>query len=338
MKFVAGFQLEIFAWKFKILTSAANPICISLATEDLQSTILPRFPFEPGFMSNKKSENQSAKNKIHEVIFGAHTPSGLLFDVLLLLAIVLSVISNSLETVESIREDWHHLLFIAKWVFTVLFTIEYMLRIYCVRKPWKYIFSFWGIIDLLAILPDYMLLIFLGTGNSSARSFSVIRSLRLLRVFRIFNLSWFQREGEDLGNAIWRARGKIIVFLMVVMIIVTVAGTVMYEIEHGSNSGFTSIPNGIYWAIVTMTTVGFGDIVPATTAGKIVSAILILVGYSLIIVPTGFVSAEVLDSRKRKIVSTISCPSCITENHDDDAVYCKFCGDPMHRVTSPDLE
>ena len=165
-------------------------------------------------------------------------------------------------------------------------------------------------------------------------TFSVVRSLRLLRVFRIMNLSWFQHEGEDLGNAIWRARGKIIVFLMVVMIIVTVAGTIMYEIEHNwSNSeevsDFTSIPNGIYWAIVTMTTVGFGDIVPVTTAGKIVSAVLILVGYSLIIVPTGFVSAEVIDAKQRKLVSTISCPSCITEGHADDAIYCKYCGENL---------
>ncbi len=294
-------------------------------------------------MSSNKSELASVRDKIHEIIFEAHTPAGLAFDVLLLLVIVLSVISNSLETVQGGGEQWHALLAIAKWVFTGLFTIEYALRIYCVKKPWKYIFSFWGVIDLLAILPDYLLLMFGGGANTS--SFSAIRSLRLLRVFRILNLSWFQYEGEDLGDAIWRARGKIIVFLMVVMIIVTVAGTVMYEIEHGwgpkvqdptgkpgemiSTSGFTSIPNGIYWAIVTMTTVGFGDIVPVTTAGKVVSAILILVGYSLIIVPTGFVSAEILDRKKRKVISTISCPSCLTENHDFDAAYCKYCGEEL---------
>jgi len=288
-------------------------------------------------MSNNKSEQQTLRDKIHEVIFEAHTRAGLAFDILLLLAIVLSVISNSLETASEGGEAWHNLLSIAKWVFTGLFTVEYILRVYCVRKPWKYIFSFWGVVDLLAILPDYILLLVPGV-NSSA--FSAIRSLRLMRVFRILNLPWFQEEAEDLGNAIWRARGKIVVFLMVVLIIVTVAGTVMYEVESAFSekdafgipvleSKFTSIPSGIYWAIVTMTTVGFGDIVPLTNVGKCVSAVLILVGYSLIVVPTGFVSAEVLSLKNRRIISTISCPSCITENHDDDALFCKYCGEKL---------
>ena len=288
-------------------------------------------------MSNNKSEQQTIRDKIHEVIFEAHTRAGLAFDILLLLAIVLSVISNSLETVSGGGKAWHEMLWVAKWVFTGLFTVEYILRIYCVRKPWKFIFSFWGIVDLLAILPDYILLFIPGV-NSNA--FSAIRSLRLMRVFRILNLPWFQQEAEDLGNAIWRARGKIVVFLMVVMIIVTVAGTVMFEVESAFcdkdafgipvlESEFTSIPSGIYWAIVTMTTVGFGDIVPLTNVGKCVSAVLILVGYSLIVVPTGFVSAEVLNLKRRKVVSTISCPSCITEDHDDDAIFCKYCGEEL---------
>lgn len=291
-------------------------------------------------MSKKNHGDQSVRDKIHEIIFGAHTPAGFAFDVLLLIAIVLSVISNSLETIQGGSEQWHDWLFIAKWVFTGLFTIEYAVRIYCVNRPLKYIFSFWGIVDLLAILPDYLLLLF--GGVSSTSSFSAIRSLRLLRVFRILNLSWFQSEGEELGNAIWRARGKIIVFLMVVMILVTVSGTVMYEVEklfgdtiinadgvEVSTSEFTSIPIGIYWAIVTMTTVGFGDIVPQTAGGKLISAFLILVGYSLIVVPTGFVSAEVLDGKRRKIVTTIGCPSCLRENQDEDALYCKYCGDAL---------
>jgi len=278
-----------------------------------------------------KHENQTTREKIHEIIFGAHTPAGLLFDVLLLIVIVLSVTTNSLETVGWIHDEWQEPMLFAKWVFTGLFTIEYFLRIYCVKKPLHYIFSFWGIIDLVAILPDYLLLVFSG-GNF--RAFSAVRSLRLLRVFRIMNLSWFQHEAEDLGDAIWRARAKIIVFLMVVMIIVTLAGTLMYEVEHNwgdpVNSDFTSIPNGMYWAIVTMTTVGFGDIVPETTAGKIISAVLILLGYSLIIVPTGFVSAEVMEAKsRRKLVSTISCPSCITEGHAIDAIYCKYCGEKL---------
>ncbi|MDE0938026.1 MAG: ion transporter [Pirellulales bacterium] len=291
-------------------------------------------------MSHKNREDQTVREKTHEIIFGAHTFYGWLFDMALLVVIVLSVISNSLETVAGIESHWEDELFFANWVFTGLFTIEYALRIYCVNKPRRFIFSFWGIVDLLAILPEYLLLLFFSHGVHSA-AFSAVRSLRLLRVFRILNLSWFQREGEDLGNAIWRARGKIVVFIMVVMIIVTIAGTIMYDIENtwdqiedplqpgkmiSGSERFTSIPMGIYWAIVTMTTVGFGDIVPKTTGGQFISAILILVGYSLIIVPTGFVSAEVLDRKRRRVISTISCPSCLTEDHDDDAIYCKYCG------------
>lgn len=294
-------------------------------------------------MPDRQRIDRPLRERIHEIIFGSHTPSGLTFDILLLVAIVCSVIALSLETVGWVNTRCATQLEFAKWAFTIMFTIEYVLRIYCVKRPLKYIFSFWGIVDLLAILPDYVLLV-LGWGGMATKvnshAFSVIRSIRLLRVFRILNLSWFQYEAEDLGNAIWSARGKITVFLMVVMIIVTVSGTIMFELESTfapktvvdgvevSSSDFTSIPNGIYWAIVTMTTVGFGDIVPVTSAGKIVSAILILVGYSLIIVPTGFVSAEVIESRLKK-VTAISCPTCVTEGHDTDAIFCKYCGEKL---------
>lgn len=320
-------------------------------------------------MAYQKNESSLLRKRIHSVIFEADTFSGALFDVFLLVVIVVSIVVVSMQTVpgigkpldpipttlvESLPNFWNwifggvgtdpsstqvtepgkyqHVLKILSWCFTIFFTFEYLLRIYCVRHPLKYIFSFWGIIDLLAFLPDYILCIpFISTLGVQSRSFSVIRSLRLLRVFRIFKLSWFQFEAEDLGNAVWRARAKIVVFLTVVMIIVTVVGTLMYEIEHGiagSDSQFHSIPEGIYWAIVTMTTVGFGDIVPVTLAGKILSAVLILIGYSLIIVPTGFVSAEIIDA-KRKSVTTISCSSCVTEGHDTDAEYCKYCGDQL---------
>lgn len=305
-------------------------------------------------------ERRSFRERIHEIIFEAHTFSGVVFDLLLLVAIVASIGVISMETVDSFRLDWSEQLTFYKWLFTILFTIEYLLRVYCVKKPLKYIFSFWGIIDLISFLPDYILLVV--AWNSDAEyvtsHFTVIRSLRLMRVFRILKLSWFQQEADDLGNAVWQARGKIVVFLSVVLIIVTVAGTVMYEVENvlaprqttaqnevlnaedgspddskptnpRSTSQFTSIPTGIYWAIVTMTTVGFGDIVPVTSVGKVISAILILLGYSLIIVPTGFVSAEVLKARANKKVTTFSCSSCITEGHDEDAIYCKFCGEKL---------
>ena len=190
--------------------------------------------------------------------------------------------------------SWGDVFYVMNWAFTILFTIEYALRLYCVRRPIRYIRSFWGMIDLFSFLPDYILL--MSGADQLGRAFSVIRSLRLLRVFRVFQLGWFQGEADELGAAIYRSRGKIVVFLAAVMVIVTVAGTLIYEVESrfavndaGENiSQIHSIPEGIYWAIVTMTTVGFGDIVPKSVAGKFLSAMVILLGYSLIIVPTGF--------------------------------------------------
>ncbi len=275
------------------------------------------------------------REKIHEIIFEADTFWGTVFDVALLLAILASLVIVCWQSVEGFGFDKNTNTFQSQaaknlywisWGFTILFTIEYLLRLYCVRRPTRYATSFWGLIDLFSFLPDYLLIVS-GTG----RSFSVLRSLRLLRVFRILRLSWFQDEAEELGSAIWRSRAKIVVFLFAVMVIVTMAGTLMYEVEkYGDDSLFKNIPEGIYWAIVTMTTVGFGDIVPRTTAGKFLSAFVILLGYSLIIVPTGFVSAEIIDSKKRKknIVAR-SCSSCVTEGHDEDALYCKYCGEKM---------
>ena len=237
------------------------------------------------------------REKIHEIIFGAETPAGASFDIALLVAIILSVIVICLETVRTDEmKPWTDTLYKIHWFFTILFTVEYFLRVYCVKRPVAYIFSFWGIIDLISFLPDYLLLM-QGVGLGRGSVFSVIRALRLLRVFRIFKLGWFQAEADDLGNAIWRARAKIVVFLTAVLIIVTVTGAMMYEIEKAAmgvhangepKSMFKSIPEGIYWAIVTMTTVGFGDIVPKSIAGKFLSSCLIMLGYSLIIVPVSY--------------------------------------------------
>ncbi|MDB2687355.1 ion transporter [Mariniblastus sp.] len=284
------------------------------------------------------------RERIHEIIFGADDFAGALFDVVLLILIVASIVVVCLDTVPDIgRTDdpkvpgpYHGILSTLSWTFTIIFTAEYLLRLYCVRRPLRYVFSFWGIIDLLSFMPDYLLVGFSGRQGM----FTVIRSLRLLRAFRIFKLGWFQNEAEDLGNAVWRSRAKITVFITVVMILVTVSGTLMYEIETwrgvdiddptgGSSSQFESIPDGIYWAIVTMTTVGYGDIVPTTTLGKILSAVLILIGYSLIIVPTGFVSAEIIGHKKGVTLSNRSCLSCLATGHDDDALYCKLCGKPL---------
>ena len=281
-------------------------------------------------MPNKKNSapetrQDKFRDKIHEIIFEADTFWGATFDICLLIAIIASVIITCLATVEGYKgKPWINT---TSWIFTAIFTIEYLLRIYCVQKPKNYIFSFWGMIDLLSVLPDYFLLF----SSDGTRAFSVIRSLRLLRVFRIFKLGWFQSEADDLGTAVWRARAKIIVFLTVVMIIVTVMGTLMYEVENiwrpGEND-FDSIPEGIYWAVVTMTTVGFGDTVPKSPPGKFLSSVLILLGYSLIIVPTGFVSAEILESKRKQITSR-SCSACIAEGHDTDAKYCKYCGEEL---------
>jgi len=208
---------------------------------------------------------------------------------------------------------------IAEWTVTILFTIEYALRLICVRKPLGYATSFYGIVDLISFLPTYL---------GGFGSFAVVRSFRLLRVFRILKLIHLTSESEDLASAVWRARGKIVVFLSVVFITVTIAGTAMYEVERlysPTDTQFTSIPQSIYWAIVTMTTVGYGDIVPQTTLGKILSALLILVGYSLIIVPTGFVSAEAVESRRKRHASTQTCPYCLAEGHQSDIQFSRNC-------------
>ncbi len=274
--------------------------------------------------SEKSPKLSPLREKIHEVIFEADTFWGMFFDVALLIAILISIVVLCLQTVDSYNSVWGDRFTAINWGFTILFTVEYLFRLYCVRKPWRYILSFWGIIDLLSFLPDYLTL---GAGTSIT-SFSVLRSLRLLRVFRVFHLGWFEGEADALGAAIWRSRGKIVVFLATVLVIVTVAGTVMYEVEktQPADNQFDSIPQAIYWAVVTMTTVGYGDIVPHTVAGKFVSAVVILLGYSLIIVPTGFVSAEIVESQ-RNYKSTRSCSACVSQGHDVDAVYCKFCGE-----------
>lgn len=263
------------------------------------------------------------RKKLYEIIFEADTPAGQLFDVALLIAIVISVVCTCLETVEELKE--HKPLFNSiEWVVTILFSIEYVLRIICVQRPLRYMTSFFGIVDFLAVSPAYV-----GLLLTSAPSFAVVRSLRLLRAFRVFKLAWLTSEADDLRRAVWKSRAKIVVFLATVLIAVTIAGSAMYAIEHDpedEDEQFTSIPQSMYWAIVTMTTVGYGDVVPHTPLGKLVSALLILLGYSLIIVPTGFVSAEIA-SVKFKQVTTRTCSHCMTEGHDRSAKFCKDCGE-----------
>jgi voltage-gated potassium channel len=258
------------------------------------------------------------RKRLHEIIFEADTPAGKAFDVALLVAIFLSILAVMLESVADVRERYGLVLRAAEWFFTILFTIEYVLRLISVRRPLRYATSFFGIVDLLAILPTYLSLFVAGT-----QSLLVIRSLRLLRVFRVLKVARFLHEITALTTAIRKSRVKITVFLMAVLTIVLIMGSAMYVIE-GESSGFTSIPRGMYWAIVTVTTVGYGDIAPKTVMGQVVAAIAMVLGYSLIIIPTGIFSMALVQAAREK-VTTQNCPECLREGHDEDAVYCKFC-------------
>ena len=259
------------------------------------------------------------RRRLHEIIFEAETVGGKLFDVVLLVMIGASIALVMLETVPGVREGRETLFSSAEWALTLLFTVEYVLRLICVRRPLRYALSFFGIVDLLAILPTWSGL-FLGAER--ARSLAVVRAFRLLRVFRVFKLGQLVDEAASLRKAILFSRSKIIVFLATVLTIVTVTGALMYQIE-GPENGFTSIPEAVYWAVVTLTTVGYGDITPVTPFGKALTILLTVSGYSLIIVPTGIISAEL--ARGGRDVNTEVCPSCSREGHDYDATYCKYC-------------
>ncbi len=265
------------------------------------------------------------RHKIYEIIFEADTFYGKLFDIVLLITIVSSVVAVMLESIDSIHQQYGDILRIFEWIVTILFTIEYFLRIYAVNKPLKYIFSFMGIIDLLAIIPTYLIFIF-----PAAHFFTVVRSIRLIRVFRVFKLSHYLRGAHTMQIALRSSRPKIVVFLLSVMILVIVLGTLMYIIEGSSDTkGFDNIPNSIYWAIVTLTTVGYGDVFPATAFGKVVASFIMILGYGIIAVPTGIVTAE-FSRKKREKVSTQACPDCTTEGHEVDAKFCKKCGTELN--------
>ncbi len=269
----------------------------------------------------ENNNTNSFRHKIYEIIFEADTFYGKLFDIVLLITIVSSVVAVMLESIDSIHQQYGDILRIFEWIVTILFTIEYFLRIYAVNKPLKYIFSFMGIIDLLAVIPTYLIFIF-----PAAHFFTVVRSIRLIRVFRVFKLSHYLRGAHTMQIALRSSRPKIVVFLLSVMILVIVLGTLMYIIEGSSDTkGFDNIPNSIYWAIVTLTTVGYGDVFPATAFGKVVASFIMILGYGIIAVPTGIVTAE-FSRKKREKVSTQACPDCTTEGHEVDAKFCKKCG------------
>jgi voltage-gated potassium channel len=258
--------------------------------------------------------------RLHDVIYESNTPAGKAFDVALLALIVTSILVVTLDSVPVWHEQYGHVFMVLEWIFTVLFTIEYILRLICLRQPLRYVFSFIGIIDLLAIVPSYLSIFLAG-----AQSLLVFRALRLLRVFRIFKLTHFLSEMRFLGGAIRGSLRKISIFMMVVLALVIILGSIMYLVEKGQN-GFNSIPDSIYWAIVTITTVGYGDISPVTPLGKFVASIIMLMGYGIIAVPTGIITTEMAQALRAKRDKHETCPSCGREGHEYDAAYCKYCG------------
>lgn len=271
----------------------------------------------------------SRRERLYVIIFEADTPGGKLFDVVLLIAILLSVLVVLLESVQHITAAYGEELFAAECFFTLLFTVEYVCRLYCARSARRYAVSFFGLVDLLAIVPTYLTLAaLLLTDNESVllgvHSLTVIRALRLLRAFRIFKLAHMVSEASTLRRAVWSSRAKISVFLSFVTIVVVIVGAAMYLIE-GAASGFTSIPQSMYWTVVTMTTVGYGDVAPQTPVGKMLAGILMVLGYSLIIIPTGIVSTE-LAQTAHQLRHPRRCHACHAEGHDADAAHCKFCG------------
>lgn len=285
-------------------------------------------------MSSTKS-NTSWKNKLHEIIYEADTPAGKLFDLVLLVVIIASIVLVMLESVKAIDLKYHTFLNTAEWIITILFTIEYIARIITVKQPFKYIFSFYGIIDLLSTIPKYISIFFAGT-----HALVALRALRLLRIFRILKLARFLGASKNLVTALKASRAKISVFLFAVIILAVILGTIMYMVE-GEENGFTNIPKSVYWCIVTLTTVGFGDIAPQTPLGQFIAAVVMILGYGIIAVPTGIVSAEYASQTKKtepeKLkpqdktihLNSQSCPNCLRHDHRDGSKYCYYCGEAL---------
>ncbi|ULC58539.1 ion transporter [Flaviramulus sp. BrNp1-15] len=267
------------------------------------------------------------KARIYKIIYHSDTPAGKLFDLVLLVVILASILLVMLESVNSIDKKYHDFLNIAEWIITILFTIEYILRIITNSSPKKYIFSFYGIIDLLSTVPKYLSFFLVGS-----HSLVALRALRLMRVFRILKLARFMGESNNFIKALKASRVKIAVFVSFVVILCIILGTVMYLVESEQDSGFTSIPRSVYWAIVTLTTVGYGDIAPVTSLGQFIASLIMIIGYGIIAVPTGIVTAEFANQKKEPkkekdlIPDTKTCPECLTNDIRKEAKYCYVCG------------
>jgi voltage-gated potassium channel len=280
-----------------------------------------KISFDSQDLKQKPDKFNSFRERLHEIIFEAETPEGKLFDVILLGMILLSILVLMLETVPAYQARWQDEFKILDWTFTLFFTIEYLLRLYCVYSPKRYVVSFFGIIDLISILPSYLSIFFPGT-----QSLMIVRGLRLLRVFRIFKLDNFLHQGNVIVAALKSSRTKISIFMFFVLLLVNIFGSIMYLVEHEVNEGFNSIPRGIYWSIVTITTVGYGDISPVTPLGQMIASVIMIMGYAIIAVPTGIVTSAVMKAEKPEKSTSESCINCGKDGHDHNAVYCKFCG------------
>ncbi|WP_434566045.1 ion transporter [Vibrio chagasii] len=275
------------------------------------------------------------KHHLYVIIFGTHTPAGRAFDISLIIAILASLLVLILESIPNVMTEWSQELRYIEYTFTALFTIEYLLRLYCSPKPKSYATSFYGIVDLLAILPTYLAIFFPG-----ASFMGVVRLLRVMRIFRILKLVRYLQDSNILLRSLLMARRKILIFFSTVGILVVIFGALIFVIE-GPENGFTSIPHSIYWAIVTITTVGYGDMVPQTAIGKAIASLTMLLGYSILAVPTGIITAE-LSSEMNSHKELVKCPNCNRSGHDPDAIYCKHCAselaDPDKRVVSEKVE
>ncbi|OLQ89576.1 ion transporter [Vibrio ponticus] len=275
----------------------------------------------------------SLKHQLYVVIFGTHTKAGRIFDIALIIAILTSLVILVLESLPSVMVEWSTQLRYCEYFFTALFTMEYLLRLYCSPKPRSYATSFYGIIDLLAILPTYIAIFF-----PSVAFMGVVRLLRVMRIFRVLKLVRYLQDSNILLRSLLMAKRKIFIFFNTVAILVTILGSLIYVIEGPAN-GFTSIPQSIYWAIVTITTVGYGDLVPQTALGKGIASLTMLLGYSILAVPTGIITAE-LNNEMKSHRTLVKCPNCSKAGHESDAMYCKHCGsdlaEPDERVVPVD--
>ncbi|MBN2778084.1 MAG: ion transporter [Bacteroidales bacterium] len=308
-----------FVFFSKIHFSFLVPKNINCADINYRSCIFARINVCSIFVKTitvKNASRSNLKNRLYVIIFKSNTPAGKLFDVALLVVIIVNLLAVMFESIDYYRSNYGYWLRAIEWMITALFTIEYALRIWVLNKKSKYIFSFYGIVDLLAILPSFIGLFIAGT-----HLLVVIRTLRLLRIFSVFQLSNYTKQGNFILRSIASSWSKISVFLLSVIAVITVIGTLMYLIE-GAENGFKNIPISIYWTIVTITTVGYGDISPATPAGQFLASIAMIIGYSIIAVPTGIITAEAMKSKKQ----SITCPRCFSDKNTEENNYCSTCG------------